>query len=153
MSRKKYDMDATKMDMTPMIDVVFQLIIFFMLVTDMTQQELADLKLPIATESVKDEQQEGRLTVNLLKDGTIQIKRKSFDTLDDPGTQQVIRALLADAVLKGKKDKDGLSERALLIRADQTTEFKHVQKLLRICGEMGIRIYKIHLAAAQPAEA
>ena len=32
------------LDMTPMIDVVFLLIIFFMIITDLTQQELEDLQ-------------------------------------------------------------------------------------------------------------
>ena len=37
-----------ELDMTPMIDVVFQLIIFFMLITDMSQKELEELYLPKA---------------------------------------------------------------------------------------------------------
>ena len=50
---------------------------------------------------------------------------------------------------KGEKDAQGLSERALLIRADKETKFKEVQKVMRICGENGILIYKVQLAAAQ----
>ena len=141
--------EPVKMDMTPMIDVVFQLIIFFMLVNDMTQQDLAELKLPSAEEAVKDELTQGRLTINILKDGVIEIKRSKLGTLDDPATQQFVRELLAREVKLGKLEPDGTSERPILIRADQQTEFKHIQKLMRICGETGIRIYKMHLAAAQ----
>ncbi len=150
MGRKSTPPEQVKMDMTPMIDVVFQLIIFFMIVTDMTQQDLAELKLPVAQMAQKDETEKGRMTVNIKKDGTIEIKRVEYGTLDDTGAQEAMRAYLATEVQKGKLEEDGTSERSLLVRADQFTEFKHVQKLMRICGETGIRIYKIHLAAAQP---
>jgi biopolymer transport protein ExbD len=149
MAKRKADFDSTRMDMTPMIDVVFQLIIFFMLVTDMTQQDLAELILPVAEMAVKDETEEGRMVVNLYKDGAIEIKRRNYPTLDDMEAVSAMRRYLSREVEKGAKEDDGTSERALLIRADENTEFKHIQKLMRICGENGIRIYKIHLAAAQ----
>ncbi|MBM3984152.1 MAG: biopolymer transporter ExbD [Planctomycetes bacterium] len=141
--------ETIKMDMTPMIDVVFQLIIFFMLVTDMSQQDLAELKLPYAQKAAKDELMKGRLTFNLLKDGEIEIKRDRKGTMDDPGTQNWVRGFLQREVAKKPLEPDGTSDRPILIRADRETEFKHVQKILRVCGENGIRIYKIHLAAAQ----
>ena len=46
--------DDTEMNMTPMIDIVFNLLIFFMVVTDLTQQELANLVLPLAHTAVQD---------------------------------------------------------------------------------------------------
>ena len=141
--------EAIKMDMTPMIDVVFQLIIFFMLVTDMSQQDLAELKLPYAETSQKDEMMKGRLTFNILKDGEIEIKRDRKGSMDTADTQNWVRGFLAREVAKGTPEPDGTSDRAILIRADKESEFKHVQKILRVCGEDGIRIYKIHLAAAQ----
>jgi biopolymer transport protein ExbD len=150
MKRRDPTQDAVKLDMTPMIDVVFQLIIFFMLVTDMTQQDLAELVLPVAQMAAKDESEEGRMVINVLKDGEIEIKRVKFPTLDDATAVQALRSYLAREVALGTKEPDGTSERALLIRADQHTEFKHIQKVMRICGENGIRVYKIHLAAAQP---
>ncbi len=143
--------EPIKLDMTPMIDVVFQLIIFFMLVTDMSQQDMADLKLPYAQQAQKDELLKGRLTFNLHKDGVIEIKRDPKGTMDDVNTQNWVRGFLQREVVKGKREADGTSERAILIRADKATEFKHVQKILRVCGENGIRIYKIHLGASQTA--
>ncbi len=149
MARAKHEFDATKLDMTPMIDVVFQLIIFFMLVTDMSQQDLAELKMPFAATAAKDELMKGRLTFNVLKSGEIEIKRARKGTMDEAGTQEEVRGYLVREVAKGRKESDGTSERAILIRADKDTEFKHVQKILRVCGETGIRIYKIHLGASQ----
>ncbi len=145
----KAELPAIEMDMTPMIDIVFQLIIFFMLISDMSQQDLAELQLPLAVTAVKDENQEGRMIVNILTDGSIMIKRTPYGSLEDKNSENALRAYLLTEVQKGKRDKDGLSERALLVRADKATQFKEVQKVMRICGEMGIQIYKVQLAAAQ----
>jgi biopolymer transport protein ExbD len=41
-------------DMTPMIDLTFLLIIFFIVVNDLSKTELEDLKLPIAIQAGKD---------------------------------------------------------------------------------------------------
>lgn len=43
-----------EIDMTPMIDLVFLMIIFFIVVNDMSKKELEELKLPVATEAGKD---------------------------------------------------------------------------------------------------
>ena len=60
MSRTRKDVkqaqEEAEMDMTPMIDVVFLLIIFFVLVIDLSQRELEDLILPKATYAVLDEE-------------------------------------------------------------------------------------------------
>ena len=59
--------------MTPMIDVVFQLIIFFLLSSHLAKQE-TQLALPLpAAESGRPTQpsEQPRLTVNVLADGTL----------------------------------------------------------------------------------
>ena len=60
---------APDMNMTPMIDVVFLLIIFFMLVTQFTQQMLhGAILLPVAHQSMVDDP-EKRMVVNVDSDG------------------------------------------------------------------------------------
>ena len=147
--KKRAEGTEVALDMTPMIDVVFLMIIFFMIVSDLTQQDLAELTLPVADQAISDEMVEGRLVVNVLPDGAIEIKRKKYPTLDDPMAVTVLRNYLALEVQKGEMEDGGFSEKPLLIRADKKTEFKHLQKIMRICGETGIQIYKIELAAAQ----
>ncbi|NCG55285.1 MAG: hypothetical protein GWP35_00110, partial [Proteobacteria bacterium] len=46
------------MDMTPMIDIVFLLIVFFMVVTELTVQQ-AVVVLPVASEATVEEPQPG----------------------------------------------------------------------------------------------
>ena len=38
----------------------------------------------------------------------------------------------------------------LLIRADQSTSFREIQKLMEFCGEKGVQIWKVQLAASEP---
>jgi biopolymer transport protein ExbD len=149
MAKKSREATSVEMDMTPMIDVVFLMIIFFMIVSDMSQQDLADIKLPLAEQAQEDKTEKGRMIVNIHPDGEIEIKKAKYESLESPGAAGVLRSYLAREVAKGELDADGLSKRSLLIRADKTTKFKEVQKVMRICGEEGIKIYKVHLAAAQ----
>ena len=52
--QKTDDQQEMEMNMTPMIDVVFLLIIFFMVITDLTQQDLEELQLPTAENAQPD---------------------------------------------------------------------------------------------------
>ena len=59
----EYDLDI---NLTPMIDVVFNLIIFFMVITDMTQQDLEYLILPRAELANPDEgEDKDRIIINI----------------------------------------------------------------------------------------
>ena len=144
-----------EMDMTPMIDVVFQLIIFFILITDMTQSDLEELKLPIAQNSVQDKPDPKvvRPVLNILPDGTMITKRRElYDPEKDEMTE--VERYLADQsrLMPKKKDADlgvDLPDNPLLIRADKNTEFKFIQKIMEVCGKKGIQIWKLQLAASE----
>ncbi|MCA9319284.1 MAG: biopolymer transporter ExbD, partial [Planctomycetes bacterium] len=58
--------EPVELDMTPMIDIVFQMILFFVIITDFTQKDIALLKLPWSTVGIEDEgQDEKRLIINI----------------------------------------------------------------------------------------
>jgi biopolymer transport protein ExbD len=140
--------DAPPIDMTPMIDVVFQLIIFFMIAIDLSQEDLSELTLPMSRVAVKDEAEEGRLYVNVIRSGDMEYKRQPY-SLDALKTQLITRVDLPMKDGKPARDEMGLAERPILIRADHASEFKHVQKVMQICAEKEIKIYKVNLAAGQ----
>lgn len=141
------------MDMTPMIDCVFQLIIFFMLAIDLSQQDLEDLVLPLSQMALKDENpEEGRLYVNISRKGEYVLTRRKLE-LKDLEVALKLKNDLPRPNNAPTRDKDGLSERPLLIRADEASEFKHVQKVMRVCATEGLKIWKLELAASQPQKA
>jgi biopolymer transport protein ExbD len=144
-----------EMDMTPMIDVVFQLIIFFILITDMSQSDLEELRLPVAINAVEDKPDPKvvRPVLNILPDGKMVSKRRPMYDPEKDDMTEVERYLVEQARLmpKERDDKLGvdLPKNPLLIRADKNTEFKFIQKVMEVCGKKGIQIWKLQLAAAE----
>jgi biopolymer transport protein ExbD len=151
MNLAKHDPETEMdMDMTPMIDVVFLLIIFFMVITDMTQQDLEELQLPVAQNAVADKPNpdEFRPIVNIKTDGSIWVKRRMYFDPENPDDYKEIRGYLTDVADKMEKENN-LPNEPLLIRADMNTPFKYVQKVMEQCGYKGIQIWKVQLAAAE----
>jgi biopolymer transport protein ExbD len=139
--RKPKDPEGTPMDMTPMIDVVFQLIIFFVLVTEMAAAELEVLVLPTADQAVPDKNPDKkRLILNVNTKGEIKFRRNVMN-------QSALHDML---LLEAKLDRDktGLSNRAVLIRGDINAEYKHIQVIMQECAKVGI--WKLELAATAP---
>ncbi len=147
------------MDMTPMIDVTFQLIIFFMLLMDMSTKDLEDLVLPKAETATPDKPnpKDQRAVINITSDGRILVKRDPlYDPNNDDGYEKVKKFLSEKARLMPKARTDPANpnspiapDKPVLIRADQATPFKHIQKVMELCGLQGIQIWKIELAAAE----
>ncbi len=119
-------------NMTPMVDVTFQLIIFFMLVTDISSRQIEALTLPSASRAVAVDEYE--IAVNVAPDGRIRIGGRTFS---DEALESFFESLA------GRRGQGP----PLLIRADRSTPFEHVQKVLMIgagrCGltrvDMGAR--------------
>jgi biopolymer transport protein ExbD len=165
MNLSKHDPETEmEMNMTPMIDVVFLLIIFFMIITDMTQQDLEELVLPMAQFAREDkpDPEEYRPIINIQYDGKIIIKREKYyiPEEDDGNADPYIRVKEWLAKTAKRMKKDFLTEGAttgpkvpdepLLIRADISTPFKHIQKIMEFCGAAGVQIWKVQLACSVP---
>ena len=143
--RKSRNLDDVEVNMTPMIDVVFLLIIFFMIVIDLSQQELENITLPRASECSEDkEPPEHRKIVNLKTDGTVVIKRQDMN-------EDQLRNNLRNWRDSGlfENDPDGFCSKPILIRTDRGTEMKHAQKVMEICGESDLKIWMVQLAVSQ----
>ena len=71
-------------DMTPMIDIVFQLLIFFLVTAQMAQQTRAQLDLPKEEGEEEKEQELAGLTINVLADGKVVVNEEtvSLEALD-----------------------------------------------------------------------
>lgn len=152
MNLQRHDAETDmEMNMTPMIDVVFLLIIFFMVITDMTQQDLEDLQLPVAQNADPDkpDKDEFRPIINVTSDGSIWVRREKLYDPENPDNYARIRLFLSQATQRMKK-KDGLPDEPLLIRCDKVADFKHVQKVMEQCGYRDILLWKVQLAAAEP---
>jgi biopolymer transport protein ExbD len=150
-------------NLIPMIDIMFLLLLFFMLGADMGQRELEPVQLPKADEAMKDVQMKDRLTINA--------HHRNEVTCADYGRQKVCRdeshwklgvkgkdctdpKVLAAVIEKDSAsfrhvDAEGrtLSERRVMIRADGAAPFALAQRAMNVCAGQGI--YKVEVGAAK----
>ena len=115
-----------KLQMTSMIDVVFLLIIFFMLVTEMSKMEAEALSLPTATEGIDDKDPpKNRIVINIKEEGTIVVSRRTY-------SPRGLRSLLHEVSVR-HRDTLGLSTVPVKIRADAQVQYKYVQRVMVQC--------------------
>lgn len=147
------------MDMTPMIDCVFLLMIFFVLVIDLSQKELEDLILPKAVYAVPDDTPpDVRPIINITQDGRM-VYRKNviFDPVlhSEASAPEHIRALLIEwknTVVKNTVVENiggrpvTLVEDPVLLRADKWTEWHWVGVFMTSCSQPEAAFYKLELA-------
>lgn len=148
------DLSGVEMNMTPMIDIVFQLIIFLMIANDMSRKEIEDLTLPSALHAQEDkgENEKYRLIVNLLKNergGPPLLKVKGMD-MDLTVFQQFLKV---EADRNREDDAIRASELYVLIRADKESRWQDVQWVMQACCDPGIRVYKLQFATEDPRKA
>jgi len=131
-------------DMTPMIDVTFLLIIFFMLITELADVSKAKLKLPVAERAEPDDKHvPGRVVINVMKNGDLVIMGKSY-------SDKELHGLLAmEAKISREGSADGFPTRAILIRADFRAEFRHVEHAMSLC--MYHKLWRIAFATKDPS--
>ena len=147
-----------KPDLTPMIDIVFNLIIFFMIVSDLSNLEVEQLTLPFADRAEKPPPSTGNqkvLQINVLEDGLIKVRGKAF-TMDPALKDQY--AWLADYLAieaagfeREPWDQPGVAPSTMRvnIRADRDSQFKYVQHVFDACCSDDVKIYKTSLAATK----
>lgn len=115
-------------NMTPMIDITFLLVVFFLVASHWSRQETdVELNLPTAQsgrEALDDETP--RVTVNVLASGTTML-----------GGQIVEREELASRLRVENARHDGRLE--VRLRADRNTPFAQVEPVLKTCTEAGIQ--------------
>lgn len=164
-------MDVTKlvqtnveMDMTPMIDCVFLLMIFFVLVIDLSQKNLEDLILPRAVfQEPDDKPGEHRPIINVLQDGSVIYNKEVVFSPSKNGTDyRPIKALLIairkdglnNKTLHLKEENIGgkmvpLLDDPILIRADKWTEWHYIGEIMKQCSMPEIAFWKVELALSE----
>lgn len=149
--------EEVEIDMTPMIDVTFLLIVFFMVVSDMSALDVADLTLPFASEAHSskgiDLEENPTLVVNVLTKGDIQIGGQAYGIKPGGGLRTLKDYLKIEVEAAGREpapaDNPTLrpSKLRILIRADRDTRFENVQNVFDACQQNGI--YKTVLGATK----
>ncbi len=116
------------MDMTPLIDCVFLLLVFFMVTTVFKQPYSLQVELPEATQAQVVE--EKKLVASITADGRMEINRHPV-TLEN--LEQVLQ-----------REKVGTRSLTLVVRTDKKTKHRHLLDLFEVAKRVGIE--KIPLA-------
>ena len=140
--------------MTPMIDVVFQLIIFFMLVLDLSQQKIEPVTLPNADTAKKDKTPDpNEVIINIRGNGDIVVDGKVMhDHEKKPDDNMNLENFFKNrrSMQKYWFDPTGrVVNYPVLIRADRSAEWIHVQKIMMIGSQLG-GVYRVELAGTMP---
>ena len=137
MKLRKPDEPDANVDMTPMIDCVFLLLIFFMVSATMSKvNQTPEVQLPIAPKASSPEDLRGRGVVNILPLGTpvggsATSEDKPFiiygELADEPG--------LVKAISERLKTEPNLR---IYMRVDKNAEFRTVKRAIRACANAGV---------------
>ena len=137
MKLRKPDEPEANVDMTPMIDCVFQLLIFFMVCATMSKvDQTPEVVLPIAPKAAIPDNPVGRGVVNIVPlgtpvgDGATSEDRPfiiSGQVTDEPG--------LVSAITDRLKTEPNLR---IYMRVDRNAEFKTVKRAIRACAKAGV---------------
>ncbi len=131
MSRKK-NVDGCELDMTPMIDVVFQMIIFFIVTIKMDENINEEIILENAKEGPVYKDPDPRTIV-------IEVDKRGWISINN---LQLNDKTLRDIMLNRFQR---MGTFPVMIRADKNTKHKDVRRVMDICTAVGI--WRIDFAA------
>lgn len=133
--RSRTRLEPVGFQLTPMIDCIFLMLCFFLTSQVFSQWESEiDITLPTAKTSQTPQRLPGEIIVNIDKGGTSIVNGR---TLDDAALDRMLRELAR--IFPGQP---------VLIRADRTTDYEHVVRVLDLCRAADI--WNISFATAVP---
>ena len=120
----------TSLSLTPLIDVVFLLLIFFLVATRFAEEERQmDILLPEASAAEPMIVQPKQLFVNVDASGRFYI-----------GGQELTAADVEQALRQAWADNPGRQE--VIIRGDRAARWEHIAVVMNLCNKANIRNYK-----------
>ena len=144
---------STRVDLTPMVDLAFLLITFFMLTTSLNKPKAMDLNMPKKLEDKKQDVKESQVINVLLAGGdTIWYYETSEGKMTDMketsfGGQDGIRSVILKKQKKVEKafghDKDMYDKTIVLIKMAEGAKYKNMVDILDEMDITGTKIYAI----------
>jgi len=122
---------------TPMIDIVFNLLFFAMISQIFAQWEMEiQVKVPTARTGEVIDRLPGEVILNIQKDGRVIVNKQE---LDEAGLRSILERIVR--IFPGQP---------VLIRADRETPYAHVIRILDLCRQCDI--YNISFATSASEE-
>ncbi len=117
---------GVSIELTPMIDMVFLLLIFFLVATTFHQDEREmQIALPMASSAAPISVMLQELIVNVDREGGMIVSGRSVEADE-------LRSMVAEAVQVNPEQK-------VTVRGDRSTAYSNVVRVLDICKTSGIQ--------------
>ncbi len=136
--RKQHSIEPTPMQLAPLVDVLFLLVIFFAVTSHYAKNEqVLDISVPAADEKEKKEEEirnVGEIVINIKSAGEIIVNGQTL-TEDE-------------LLVKLKNITSIYKDQAVILRGDQVANFQYIINVLNACQKAGI--YNIAFATQKP---
>ena len=119
---------ALLVELTPMIDVVFLLIVFFMVTSEFARDVRADLELPKLEGEQRPESEEAGLIINIREDGAVVLS-----VSDEP-----MDLIELGVRLRAAFSSDSTRDARVLVRADARASTSRLNEVVRLLHEIGV---------------
>lgn len=117
--------DEPTLNLTPMIDVVFLLIIFFMIGTQFVQRERQfDVQLPTVSDAQPLTSRPDEIVVNVATAGRVVVRDQELDL-------EALRQMLDTA-------RQNYPDQAVVVRGSGPDPYQHVMDVLTVCHQAKI---------------
>jgi biopolymer transport protein ExbD len=117
--------EAANMQLAPMIDIVFLLLIFFIVTWQFTKSETElSVSVPTAQEGADPVRQMSEIVINILGDGTIRVEGSTVDL------PQLLEKLATIAA--------AFENQPVRIRGDGAVEYQRIVEVIDTCQKAGI---------------
>ena len=148
--------DSVQPDMTPLIDVCFQLITFFVMIMTIAKDEAAQLvNLPDARSAavLEDDQIPDSLNINvayLNQKPMLLSWGLELDLNQESSWAQLAKQIKGEAAIQKREQqqrgayskKDGLST-TIIMRVDSDTDYSVFVRIMDVCREAGFRKFQL----------
>lgn len=134
--RKQHSIEPTPMQLAPLVDVLFLLVIFFAVTSQYAKNEqVMDISVPAADEGKnKESRNVGEIIINIKTEGEIVVNGQEL-------TEEELLSKLKNIVVIYK-------DQAVILRGDEVVDYKHVIRVLNTCQKAGI--WNIAFATRKP---
>lgn len=146
---------TVEVDMTPMIDCVFLLLIFFMIVSEMSSLDMESLALPFADQAQPSPKGQviKRIVINIQSEdarkGFVRVQGRNYNK------EKLSELIRKEAIRSGEEhdpkfSKIRIYKLRVLIRCDRKAKYETVQWVFDACSRNGV--YKTTIAASPTSE-
>jgi len=147
MARKVIEpMHDEHVNVTPLIDVVMCLIVFFMMVSKLVKDEMVEMVIPRASVGFEMEDQIGRLTINVVppkdKDemgNEIPKNMRGLPTVKIHGQEMITGDGWKSLTARLRQERKENPDLKVILRADESQEYDWIGPVLVACAQADIK--------------